>query len=310
MAKRGYVYFAGLARDCANDLPKNLQALITLALSNHDYECQFFFLENDSQDQTREVLNATQCLFPDRIRIWQFPGLAAAKPERIERISWCRNFLLDQIRDAAESFAVNTIYVPVDLDASIAVSLCPEGFWRAVDCLMNSQMNGIFPISQPFYYDLLALRCVGWLEADYRELVVASRSLLGSAKALERHAFSLQYSPQDFGNAHLIQVESAFGGVGLYRFMAIKNCYYQTGWLGHFFECEHVSFNRQVGQLAIDCKWLVQAPPEHIAYQLMGAWRRSCFWVGCAIKDCVRRFMLISGSIHRHIYKYLSRLAG
>jgi hypothetical protein len=43
MAKRGYIYFAGLARDCANDLPENLQALISLAISNQDYECQFFF---------------------------------------------------------------------------------------------------------------------------------------------------------------------------------------------------------------------------------------------------------------------------
>ena len=310
MSKSGHIYFAGLARDCATDLRENLQALMSLAMSNHDYECQFFFLENDSQDQTGEILNTIQDLFPNQVKIWQFTGLAAAKPERIERLSWCRNFLIDQIRDVAENFAINSIYVPVDLDASIAVSLRPEDFWKAVDCLMNSQMNGIFPISKPFYYDLLALRCFGWLEADYRELVVASRSLLGSAKALEEHVFSLQYSPQDFGNAHLIRVESAFGGVGLYRFMAIKNCYYQTGWLGHFFECEHVSFNRQVGKLAIDCEWIVQAPPEHISYQLMGIWRRRCFWVSCATKDCVYCFMLKLGAFCRYMGRFCPGLWG
>ena len=310
MAKRGYIYFAGLARDCANDLPENLQALISLAISNQDYECQFFFLENDSQDQTREILNTTQGLFPDRIKIWQFPGLAAAKPERIERMSWCRNFLLDQIKDVAVNFAVNSIYVPVDLDASIAASLHPEDFWKAIDCLMKSRMNGIFPISQPFYYDLLALRCVGWLETDYRELVVASRFLLGSAKALERHVFSLQYSPQNFADAHLVPVESAFGGIGLYRFIAIKNSYYQARWSGHFFECEHVSFNRQVGKLAIDCEWIVQAPHQHIDYHLMGAWRRRCFLLDCAIKDCGHRFMHTLEASWRYLGKFLRWLAG
>ena len=281
---------------------------MSLALSNTAYECKFFFLENDSQDQTGEILNSLQSLFPDRVKVWHFTGLAAVRPERIERISWCRNFLLDQIRDAAENFSMNSIYVPVDLDDSIAVSLHPEDFWKAVDCLMNSQMNGIFPISHPFYYDLLALRCVGWLEADYRELVVASRSLLGSAKAFERHAFSLQYSPRDFSNAHLIQVESAFGGVGLYRFMAIENCCYQTVWLGHFFECEHVSFNRQVGKLAIDCRWLVQAPLEHVGYQLMGAWRRRWFLVCCAIKDCAYHLLLKLGVSRRYLGGFFAGL--
>lgn len=309
MSKLGHVYFAGLARDCATDLQANLQALMNLALSNHDYGCQFFFLENDSQDQTGEILNTIQILYPDRVKIWQFPGLAAAKPERIKRLSWCRNFLLDQIRNTAENLAINSIYVPVDLDASIAVSLHPEDFWKAIDRLIKSQINGIFPISQPFYYDLLALRCVGWLEDDYRELVVASRSLLGSARALERHLFSLQHSPRYFGNAHLISVESAFGGIGLYRFTAIKNCYYQAGWLGHFFECEHVPFNRQVGKLAIDCEWIVQAPPEHISYQLMGIWRRRYFTASCAIKDYVNYFILMPGMICRHLDKFFRWLA-
>ena len=293
MPEQKNLVFAGLARDCAGTIQANLNALIRLVDSHAAYCCTIFLLENDSKDRTGIILNDFQKTFPAHVRLWQFPGLAVLKPERIDRLAWCRNFLLDKIREDTCSRSVDAIYVPIDLDAEIAVSLVPHQFWKAVDYLGSSPFHGLFPVSFPYYYDLLALRCPGWVEADHRELVAEFRPTLGWFKALDEYVFSRQYPVKSFINQNIIAVMSAFGGLGVYRLAAIGDSRYKTKWLGHCYECEHVSFNYQVECLGIWCDLLVEAPSEHINFQLMMAWQRSCFRATCLLKDLALAFALV-----------------
>ena len=279
------LFFAGLARDCANNLQANLNSLISIINTNNDYDCKVFLLENDSKDETGAILDAFQISYPAQVRLWRFPGLAVAKPDRIERLAWCRNFLFEKILENKYSTSSNSVYSPIDLDSEIVFSLVPGKFWEAVDYLLASSFHGFFPASFPYYYDLLALRCSGWVEADHRELVAESRPKLGWFKALDKHVFSRQYPIKLIANKNIIKVRSAFGGIGIYRLPAIRDCRYKTKWLGHCFECEHVSFNYQVDRLGICCDLLVEAPSEHIYFQLMTRWQRACFRITCRLKD-------------------------
>lgn len=278
------VFFAGLARDCESSIASNLEALIRIAEFREECQCFFFLLENDSTDHTGEVLKGFAKKYASRIRLWQLPGLSMTKPERIDRLAWCRNFLLEQIHSAVTDPAAS-VYVPIDLDDHIIASVDPARFWRSVDRLQVEFINGIFPFSSPYYYDVLALRVPGWVEADHQELVAASRPRLGWFRSLQQFVFTRQRPLSSFAAHSLIPVESAFGGIGIYRFTAIAAYRYQLIWLGNYFECEHVSFNRPVGSLYIDTDFVVQAPAGHLAYQCMGYWQRLAFRMTCALKD-------------------------
>ena len=281
-----HIYFAGLARDCEEEIVSNLEALIRIADSRDSCQCHFFLLENDSTDRTGELLCSFRESFSAQVRLWQLPGLSLTRPERIGRLAWCRNFLLEQIQQVVID-PKTSLYVPIDLDDHIVASLEPASFWRAVDKIEGDVINGIFPLSRPYYYDLLALRAPGWVEADHQELVAAARPRLGWYRALQQFVFTRQLPLSSFAADTLIPVESAFGGIGIYRFGAISSSRYRVNWLDHCFECEHVSFNRGLNDLYIDTDFVVQAPAGHIAYQLMGYWQRLGFRIACALKDII-----------------------
>ena len=284
MPKSLTIYFAGLARDCEEELSANLEALIRIADFSDYHRCHCFLLENDSSDLTGAILCGFRDKYADRVTLWQLPGLALERPQRIDRLAWCRNFLLAQIQQAVLD-PVDSLYVPVDLDDQIMASLEPASFWRAVDRIAADDINGIFPLSRPYYYDLLALRVPGWVEADHQELVAASRPRLGWFRSLQQFVFARQLPVSSFAADTLIPVKSAFGGLGIYRLLAIAPSRYQVIWLGHCFECEHVTFNQGISSLYIDTDLVVQAPDVHIAYQLMGYWQRLCFRMACTLKD-------------------------
>ena len=286
------LFFAGLARDCADNLEANLNSLIRIIDSSEVYDCKIFLLENDSNDETGAILDSFQNSNPAQVRLWRLPGLAVAKPDRIERLAWCRNFLLEKILEDEYSHSSNSIYSPIDLDSEIVLSLVPGKFWEAVDYLLTSSSQGFFPASFPCYFDILALRCPGWVEADHCELVAQSRDRLGWFKSLDRHLFSRQYSIKSFANQNIISVMSAFGGIGIYKLAAVGDSRYSAKWLGHCFECEHVAFNYQMSNLGIYCDLIVQAPSEHISFQLMTSWQRICFRANCWLKDLRHNFIL------------------
>ena len=122
MSQPKTLFFAGLARDCANNLQANLNSLISIINTNNDYDCKVFLLENDSKDETGAILDAFQISYPAQVRLWRFPGLAVAKPDRIERLAWCRNFLFEKILENKYSTSSNSVYSPIDLDSEIIFS--------------------------------------------------------------------------------------------------------------------------------------------------------------------------------------------
>ena len=70
--------------------------------------------------------------------------------------------------------------------------------------------------------------------------------------------FKKQISKNKFSE-DLIRVESAFGGIGLYKINKNKNYLYETKDIDTEFYSEHLSFNNNFKNLFIDKNWAVRS---------------------------------------------------
>ena len=102
--------------------------------------------------------------------------------------------------------------------------------------------------------------------ASVRIARLASVGLLPAKTIKRRLIYNRQYKIPEKSDPILVQ--SAFGGLGLYRTEAIRSCWYNGTLPLGTSVCEHVAFNRMVtrGQpgLFIDPAMMNHAPEEHL----------------------------------------------
>ncbi len=261
------LFFAGLARDCAASLAANLRSLHDLA--SRYGQARIFVLENDSRDETRTILQtvARHSAFLELICL---DGLDAEFPHRESRIAHCRNLLLDRIRRAAAEEGVS-LYIPIDLDSAIARSIEAEPFLQECRRVAAGEVDAVFPVSTPFYYDVYALRAKGWQQTDCWEDFRRDRVALGGYRAATRHVYAKQWSSSGILSRETnVPVESAFGGYGIYNLAALPTdaTYAGIGGSGQPV-CEHVHLNLQIAKKEISRNLTVAAPREHIRWRLM-----------------------------------------
>jgi hypothetical protein len=134
----------------------------------------------------------------------------------------------------------------MDFDEVNACKIASEGFSAALEFLFSSRENaGVFAVSDPVYYDIYALRHEHWSPGDCWKAFRAAR--------VERRAAVFQTLVCDrqvpIGkNEAPILVDSAFGGLALYRLSyALKASYVGIDDDGEE-TCEHVSFNKDIGR--------------------------------------------------------------
>ena len=132
------------------------------------------------------------------------------------------------------------------------------------------EIDAIFPVSQPFYYDIFALRSKGWV--DYNAVFFAHRLKkffkIGSFIWNYLYIFRYQKSINKINNKP-IKVTSAFGGIGIYdlskidintsRYMVDSE---NTDWFS-----EHLYFNSYFNNLEIRTDWVIDAPNQHIEFK-------------------------------------------
>lgn len=190
-------------------------------------ESYFYVVESDSSDRTLQTLNKIK-LDDTNFNFISLGHLRHEIPNRIERIRFCRNQYVDQIRKSQDEHNWDLIVV-ADMDG-MNTSLNSSG---VNEVLSNTEWGACFANQTFGYYDIMALRSSGWVERDcFLEL----ESLKLKNSTIRTHPnrfvqFLIEFSHFDNlrkiaiynkmiridRNSHLIAVRSAFGGLGLYK---------------------------------------------------------------------------------------------
>jgi hypothetical protein len=163
---------------------------------------------------------------------------------RIERIARARNAYLDFLRlEYTSESASGVLCVVADLDGLNTKLRIPiEPLWEVL-----TNQEALFPIQLGPYYDISALRHDVWCPKNPWQDFEILKHQLGTKLAHELAIKSKQIRLPAQGQK--ISVRSAFGGIGIYplsRIVSSNARYFALDDEG-FEECEHVSFNFQLG---------------------------------------------------------------
>lgn len=268
-AKESSIAVCLLARDCARNLPKTLRAIARLSFAFKRAHC--IAVENDSADATPRILQRWAAQDPARRALadpreflaqaeqnaWNFEGGIADRSRdastrhedmrrRVMRIALVRDCALAAAERLHGELAAQTgagfdylLMCDADLQAidvrGIISSLSSEfPSWHA--CAANGRgfyfhaAKNIFPMLQNGYHDTFALQPL-YEDArpfDWQVDLRGRFSLLRKSSAPFR-------------------VNSAFGGLALYRYGAVASASYARACREDDCAfCEHVSFHRQL----------------------------------------------------------------
>jgi hypothetical protein len=259
--------FAGCARNCAEALPGVLGNVSQL--SGLFADSAFIFIENDSADATKSEIELW-CRGKSNARLISLDGLAKSYPPRTLRLAVARNRYLSTVQS---DFQTYDYLIVLDCDEVNAAPIDLQAARRAIEFLVSDvNTAAVFPNPDGVYYDLWALRHPAQCPGDVWEEVC---DYAVSHGVTDEEAFRRTFSkriftiPRDAPTP--LEVDSAFGGLGIYKIQSLlrnKRQYVghklkfiappaaprandagarQIGWQC----CEHVSFNagfRELGE--------------------------------------------------------------
>jgi hypothetical protein len=236
LSEKKSILITGLARDVAKFLPKEIKRFEKEF--NHIFEVvNFLIIESDSKDNTKKVLEDIK----NERNHFDYISLGAIEstlPSRIERLAFCRNVYVKEIRE-------NKLYKNVDFVAIVDFDIKNNRLrLNELKKLLGKQSwDAIFANQTGRYYDIYALRKKGWVEndcfADYKNFSMSMSSQ--DAKKL-----AIWSKMRKIGkNSPLIPVDSAFGGLGIYRKNVFMNFDYSL-LNEQIHESEHVSLHKKI----------------------------------------------------------------
>ena len=240
------ITIVGVARNVEHTICEDFD-LIIRAFESFEIE-RMIVIESDSTDNTLVVLKELESKYKNLV--FKSEGrLANRIPDRIERIRYCRNLYVEEIR----RLNLESKYVIVsDLDG--INSRLKKRYVE--ECFIESDWDAVFPNQLFGYYDILALRQDFWVnhscieELKWRQSFVYSKStrlnfirsvsLFFQYDRARKQAF---YSKMLRINRNLprIPVKSAFGGIGIYKSEIFTNFDYSP--IENATHCEHVDLH-------------------------------------------------------------------
>lgn len=192
----------------------------------------FYLVESDSTDNTLRVLRELS----KNDKNFQFISLGNLRskfPERISRIRHCRNVYVKYIRNMG--FDTFDYVVVADLDG-MNLKLTPES---VASCFEHLDWDGVFANQKYGYYDILALRHKIWNPNDCMKELEFHQSMISNKRVtkynlirkiriileFDRARRIAIYSKMKLINRNLpwIRVDSAFGGLGIYKADFFRN---------------------------------------------------------------------------------------
>jgi len=248
----------GLVRNAGGKISADVDRLMR-ALGSFQ-RVQWLLIESDSTDRTIEELRRLANTVPS-FRFLSLGQLQPHLPLRTQRIAHCRNAYLEELDQHADYASVDLV-VMADFDGintlvnDIAVLSC----WMRDDWDVCTA-NQIGP-----YYDIWALRHSQWSPSDckssYRFLVSYG---VEPQRALQATLLTRMITIPAGGP--WIAVDSAFGGLAIYRRELLRGLRY-VGLAADGQEvCEHVSIHEQIrsrgGRIFINPMMICAGANEH-----------------------------------------------
>ncbi len=239
MNKDRSVLVTGLARNVAKHLHIEI-IKIENEIKKVFNSVNFLIIESDSNDDTLEVLENLKRA-KNNFDYRCLGQLNRTYPNRIERLTLCRNTYVQEIRE-------NKMYSKTEFIMVIDFDLKNNRLNLTVlnDLIDRNDWSGLFANQTGSYYDIYALRKKGWVEKDcfseYQQLKKSYEP--DRAKEIAIWSKMIKISK----TTKMISVDSAFGGLGLYR----KNLFLEHDYASDsndYFESEHVVFHKKIKEL-------------------------------------------------------------
>lgn len=259
----GKAVIVGCLKNSANFLPDVVQNLEKL--SGLFEAVAFLFIENDSTDTTKTAISSWGKR-QKKFKLFSLDGLDEYEPNRTLRLEIARNAYIKAIQQDPALHEYEYMIV-MDMDDRGAYPLSSDALASALNFLNGkSEHAAVFANQSVKYYDLWALRHPQLCPFDFWHEVLEQALHVAS----DQEAFDKVYAqvpkciPVD---TQPIQVESAFGGLGIYKMRYVLNN--KSRYIGHEYKyfvgdsmvfsklqtCEHVSFHQgisaQGGQMFI-----------------------------------------------------------
>ena len=236
MVESKSILVTGIARDVAKILPKEI-IRIEKKMNNIFELVNFLVIESDSKDNTKKVLEDIK----NKRNNFNYKSLGITEstlPNRIQRLAFCRNTYVKEIRE-------NKLYNNIDFVALVDFDIKNNRLRlnELKKLISEHNWSAIFANQTGLYYDIYALRKKGWVENDcFTEYMQFSMSM-SSQDAKELAIWSKMRKIRK--NSPLIPVDSAFGGLGIYR----KNIFMKFDYSlspEQLHESEHVSLHKKI----------------------------------------------------------------
>lgn len=250
----------GIARNCGGTLGPSIAALRQAAGGFR--HVAFLVVESDSTDDTVAVLERLEQSDPS-FRHLALGSLRHRMKERTERIAHCRNRIVDEL-SRNDAYCDVDYVVVADLDG-VNLSLMKAALehpWQSAapwDAVMANQEGP--------YYDVWALRHAEWSPNDCWRAFAVLRPLFGEEAAFAAAVTARQMKLPP--TAEPVEVESAFGGLGIYTRSAFLAGRYRGRDDDGQPVCEHVPFHRDLRvrgyRLFIDPALLNSVQHEHLS---------------------------------------------
>jgi hypothetical protein len=234
LAPKG-ILVVGLARNVANCIKAQI-CVLNSAL--HSFPNLYWLIvESDSEDQTVAKLRELQSEIL-RFRFLSLGNLQSVMPLRCERIAHCRNKYLEELR---ESYQEIDYLIVADLDGVNSL-LTKEA---VLSCWLKSDWDVCCANQRGPYYDVWALRHSLWSPNDcWSQFNFLSQNHLPGEEALFAAVHAKMITIPE--NSNWMEVESAFGGLAVYRRAVLHDARY-VGLTAQGEEiCEHVTFHNML----------------------------------------------------------------
>lgn len=231
--KKYSVIFGGTVRNSEKFMKINLENIDKCGLLFKSYATVIY--ENDSSDATRQVLNDNKknnyyYIFEDNI----------TEPSRTKRLANGRNKVLNEIRELNKDKSYDYM-IMLDLDDINSYGKFVDTIYT---CFLYDDWDVLTGNQSGNYYDIYALRKKGEVEYDCMKEVYDDMNKTGISytDAYNKWAVSKM---KNYPEGELLEVDSAFGGIGIYKLSSIpETCKYKGNYDDGSDICEHVLFNK------------------------------------------------------------------
>ena len=214
----------------------------------------YFFVESDSEDQTLISLQKLSS-HKKNFKFESFGQLSINHPLRTERLAICRNRCLEFLNEKKNDWVEYLIVVDTDgvcseLNKNIIKDIISKDYWSVMAANVRNK-----------YYDIYALRHKSWCPNDFTLLI--KRDLQLGISYEESYAKNVLPKMININpSSELIEVDSAFGGLAIYRKSSIPRYAKYIGLDENGDEgCEHISFHNSIknnqGKIFINPKLII-----------------------------------------------------